>query len=138
MNVPTSRPRGLVQCAIYNAHKCGNAIKMQKIITSDRLILQLYGHEERRRYVKKHFRHAGVEAGLEQLLQVGGRQYYIYGYPAYIMRKYIQEGFAGVNLTSQQHVMIRTMAHFHISVELAWKEFKSFPEFRLRAKYGAW
>jgi nuclease HARBI1 len=90
------------------------------------MVLDLFGPVEGRRHDMHLFRQSGIEDDLQRALVVGGRQYYIYGDPAYVLRPYLQVGYHGTDLTIEQKAFNASMSSVRISVEWAFKDVKKY------------
>jgi len=125
-NIFIARPTGRAQRATYSGHKRRNCVKLQALSLPDGLIFHLFGPEEGRRHDMTLFRHSGIEADLARSLVVGGRQFYIYGDPAYVLRPYLQIGFRGSTLTDEEKEFNKQMSAVRVSVEWAFKDIKKY------------
>lgn len=125
-NLYIARPAGLLQRSTYNGHKRRNCLKMQAVSTPDGLVYHMFGPEEGRRHDMTLFRRSGIEEHLASSLLVGGRQFYIYGDPAYVLRPYLQVGFKGSVLSDEQKAFNKSMSLVRVSVEWAFKDLKKY------------
>jgi nuclease HARBI1 len=87
--IQIGRPKGASQHANYSGHKRINCIKFQAVAGPDGMVLNRFGPVEGRRHDMYLFMHSGIEDDLQRALVVGGRQYYIYGDSAYVIRPFI-------------------------------------------------
>lgn len=125
-NIYIARPKGSGQRATYNGHKRRNAIKMQAITTPDGLMFHVAGPVEGRRHDMTLFRQSGVAGVLQEALIIEGRQFFICGDPAYVLRPYLQVCFPRGSLTAAQLAFNQGMAMVRISVEWAFKDVKKY------------
>lgn len=114
-NINIERPTGVAQRATYSGHKRKNCIKFQAISLPDSIIMHMYGPAEGRRHDITLFRRSGVEEDLRRALLVNEVQYYLYGYPEYVLRPYLQAGFKGV-MTDEQREFNTAMYSVRIAV----------------------
>jgi hypothetical protein len=84
----------------------------------------VYGPVEGRRHDITMLKEFGIERSLSESLLINGEQYYIYGDLAYILRPYIQVGFQGPNLTTEQASFNSSKSLVRIAVEWAFKDTK--------------
>lgn len=101
-NLYVARPKGAAQSATYNGHRRRNAFKMESVSTPDGLLFHMYGPEEGRRHDICFFTHSGVEEALSNNLLLNGRQLYIYGHAANVLRSYLQVAFPRLTATLAQ------------------------------------
>ena len=82
------RPGGAssLQRACYSGHKRMHSLVYQTITTPDGLIFSLYGPQEGRRHDLTLFRQSNIELAREEALVIDGRQFYIFGDAAYMLR----------------------------------------------------
>lgn len=65
------------------------------------------------------FRHSGVSDALNDSLVIQGRPFFIYGYPSYVLRAFMQIGFARGTLTATHLSFNKGIAEVHIIMEWA-------------------
>ena len=78
-----------MQPSCYSGLKRMHCLIYQTVTTTDGLF-SLYGPEVGRRHDLTLLRESGLEERLQGCLNIGGRQYYIYGDSAYMMRPCMQ------------------------------------------------
>jgi len=125
-NLYIARPKGREQRATYSGHKRRNCVKFQAISLPDGLIFNIFGPVEGRRHDMTLYRRSNIAADLERSLLIGGRQFYIYGDPAYVLRAYLQTGFQGSALSQEQKDFNKLMSAVRIAVEWAFKDVKKY------------
>ena len=69
--------------------------------SSGSLFLGLYGPQEGRRHDLALFRQSNIELALEEALVIDGRQFYIYGDVAYMLRPWLQVAYDRILPTEQ-------------------------------------
>ena len=94
-----ARPKGANQRATYSGHKRRNGEKFQSVSLPDGIIFHLFGPLESRLHDMTLFRVSNLETALERSLLIDGRQFYIYGDSAYVLRSYLQIAYQGGALT---------------------------------------
>ena len=82
-----------MQCSCYSDHKRMHCLIYQTVTTPDGFILCLYAPEVCRRHELTLLRESEVEERLQSCLNIGGRQNYLYGDAAYMMRPWMQVAF---------------------------------------------
>ena len=90
------------QLVVYNGHKRKHALKCQAVNTPDGMILHAYGSVEGRRHDLYLYHCSGMDFNLEQILQIDGVQYMVYGDLGYNCRVFMEVPFQGRNLNSYQ------------------------------------
>ena len=121
-----ARPTGSMQRATYNGHKRKNDIKFQCVTFPDGLFSHVNGPVEGRRHDITLYRESNLDSYLQTSTSVDGEQYYIYGDPAYLIRLYLQVGFKGHSLTTDQKEFNLQMSRVRVSVEWAFAEVKQY------------
>jgi hypothetical protein len=92
-------------------------------ITPDGWILHLFGPIEGRWHNLTLYRESHIDDELQSSTEISGTQYYLYGYPAYCLRPYLQIGYRGSHLTPQVQLNI-AMSTVRIAVEWAFRDVK--------------
>lgn len=125
-NVFIARPSGVLQRATYNGHKRRNCVKMQSVTSPDGLVFHMFGPMEGRRHDITLFRKSGLEDVLEAEFEVEGRQFYLFGDPAYVLRAYMQKAFEGAALSEAQRAFNKAMAECRTAVEWGFKDIRKY------------
>ena len=115
-----------MQRATYSGHKRRNGIKFQSMSLPDGIIHHLFGPLESRRHDMTLFRDSQIESALQRSLMIDGRQFYIYGDSAYVLRPFLQIAFQGAALTEEQCQFNTEMNRLRTSVEWGFKDIKKY------------
>ena len=116
------------QRSVYNGHKRLHSLKYESVSLPNGIIAWLYGPVEGRRHDSFISGLSGIEgqlAGVHQIRreadvlagQQGGRQYCIYGDPAYNLSANVCVGFKGFMLSEEQALYNKMMSSVRESVE---------------------
>lgn len=124
--IQMSRPggRGSLQRACYSGHKRFHCLIYQTVTTPDGLMFHLYGPEVGRRHDMTLYRQSGMDQQLQSTMVIGGRQYCLYGDPAYILRAWLQVAYDRASATAEQLVYNKGMSSVREAVEWAYKDLK--------------
>ena len=89
------RPGGenAMQRSVYSGHKRLHCLIYQTITSPDDLIFSMYGPKVGRRHDMTLYRQSKIGDDLQTCLNIAGRQFCIYGDPAYMLRQWLQIGF---------------------------------------------
>lgn len=122
------RPGGppLNQRSVYSGHKRMHCLIYQTLSTPDGLMFALYGPEVGRRHDLTLYYNSGWDEVLEQSLFINGRQFYIYGDKAYLLRPWMQRPFILVENGSDEAWVNHEMSRVRIIVEHNYKDVKQF------------
>ena len=126
MKIKMTRPggHGSMQRSFYSGHKRMHCLIYQTVTTPDGLIFSFYGPEVGRRHDLTLLRESGLEERLQGCLNIGGRQYYLYGDAAYMMRPWMQVAFPRIWATVEQEIYNTRMSAVRVSVEWSYKDLK--------------
>jgi hypothetical protein len=69
---------------------------------------------------------SGIDQVLQNSLLISGRQYYLYGEVAYTLRPYLQAGFRGSTISSDEMAFNASMWKFHVTVEWDFRDVKQY------------
>jgi hypothetical protein len=94
---PVSRPV-VGQEGIYNGHHRTHALKYQGVTSADGMIVSLAGPFFGRDHDMRMLNESNLLALLENLDYIDNRDFYIYGDSGYVMSRFIQIPFEGLNL----------------------------------------
>jgi DDE superfamily endonuclease len=119
--IEIERPRGTSQRATYSVHKRHNCLKFQAISAPDGLVLHIFGPVEGRWHDMFLCKESGIDDGLRSSLVISNWQYYVYGYPAYILRQYLQVGFTGSPITPEELAFNASMSKLRVIVAWAFR-----------------
>lgn len=86
----------------------------------------MFGPLDARRHDITLFRRSGIKAHISDALFIYGRQFCIYGNPAYVLPAYLQIGFGGGNVTPPKSAFNKVTAQVRISFEWAFKDIKRY------------
>lgn len=114
---------GQMQKSCYSGHKRMHCLIYQTITTPDGLIFHMYGPEVGRRHDLTLLRQSNIEPQLQTLL-TEGRQFYLYGDAAYMLRPWLQVPFERLNATPAQAVYNTRNSAVRVSVEWNYKDLK--------------
>lgn len=115
---------GSLQRACYSGHKRMHCLIYQTVTTPDGLIFYLYGPEVGRRHDTTLLRKSGLEERLQAILLIDGRQFYLYGDAAYMIRPWLQTAFPRVGATEEQLEYDTGTSAVRVSVEWNYKDVK--------------
>jgi hypothetical protein len=124
--IEIARPSGARQRATYSGHKRRNCLKFQAVSAPDGLILHLFGPMEGRRHDMFMYNTSGIDQVLQNSLLISGRQYYLYGDVAYTLRPYLQTGFRGSTISSDEMAFNASMSKVRVTVEWAFRDVKQY------------
>lgn len=121
-----ARPGGanLIQQAVYSGHKRKHCLTYQTLSTPDGLIAALYGPVEGRRHDLTLLRQSGWEQVMSDMCNIDGRQYYVYGDSAYLLRPYMQRPFLNGFATAEQLAFNAEMSSLRVLVEHNYRDLK--------------
>lgn len=124
--IQMQRPGGPAcnQRACYSGHKHFHCLIYQTVTTPDGLIFYLYGPEIRRRHDISLYRQSELDGSLEETQNINGRQMYMYGDAAYILKPWLQVGFSRTFATAAQLSHNRVVRASHEAVEWSSKDLK--------------
>ena len=98
-----ARPTGYdSQMVAYNGHKRKHRLKYQAVNSPDGLILHAFGPVEGRRHDWTFYVRSCIDEELGNLMQMGGRQYCLYGDSGYSRRWFLEVPYQGSALSTQQ------------------------------------
>jgi nuclease HARBI1 len=124
--IDITSPSGARQRATYSGHKRRNCLKFQAVSAPDGLILHLFGPIEGRRHDMFMYSTSRIDQILQNSLLISGRQYYLYGNVAYTLRPYLQMGFRGSTISSDEIAFNDSMSKVRVTVEWAFRDVKQF------------
>ncbi|XP_077500916.1 uncharacterized protein LOC144111478 isoform X2 [Amblyomma americanum] len=111
---PICRPKRN-QRAYFSGHKRVHCVKYQSLMCPNGIVCQLDGAYPGRRHDAGILRDSNLYGKLERL--VGGRNYVIYGDPAYPLQPLLMKPYGGNFLTPQQLAFNNGMSHVRQAVE---------------------
>lgn len=124
--IQMSRPGGpsANQRSCYSGHKRFHCLMYQTITTPDGIIFHMFGPEVGRRHDITLYRQSNLDAVLSSTMNINGRQFYLYGDPAYILRPWLQVGFSRTFATPAQLIHNAAMSAAREAVEWSYKDLK--------------
>lgn len=114
------------QQAVYSGHKRMHCLTYQTISTPDGLIAALYGPVEGRRHDLTLLRQSGWEYIMSESFNVDGRQFYIYGDSAYLLRPWMQRPFLTAFASLPELRFNADMSSLRVLVEHNYRDLKQF------------
>jgi DDE superfamily endonuclease len=124
--IEIARPSGARQKATYSGHKRRNCLTFQAVSAPDGLILHLFGPMEGCRHDMFMYNTSGIDQVLQNSLLISGRQYYLYGDVAYKLLTYLQTGFRGSTISSDELAFNASMSKVRVTVEWAFMDVKQY------------
>ena len=115
---------GSIQRSCYSGHKRYHCLIYQTLTTPDGLIFHMYGPEVGRRHDLTLLRESGLGESLSNCLNVNGRQFYIFGDAAYMLRPWIQVAFPSIGATEAHGLYNALMSAVRVTVEWNYKDLK--------------
>lgn len=121
-----SRPGGPAcnQKACYSGHKRAHCLVYLTITTPDGLILYMYGPEEGRRHDMTLYRKSNLDEVMQHSLMIEGEQFYVYGDNGFVMRPWMQIGFAPSLAGPYESMYNSAMSSAREAVEWSYKDLK--------------
>jgi len=101
----------------YNGHKRTHAKKFQSVIFPDGIIPTMHGPESGRRHDAFLLHESQVLMQMEDFMSNDGKPFYLYGDPAYPLRRNLITPYKGHNLTPQKIKCNKMMSRVRQSVE---------------------
>lgn len=123
------------QSDCYSCHKSFQCLIYQKVTTPDGISFHMYGQEAGRHHDLTFYRESRMDTILKQTLNIVGKQYYIYGDPAYILWPWIQIYFSREFETCQQILLNKKMQKVLVSVENSYRGLKNTGQNRITDEY---
>ena len=106
------------QQTLYNGHKRFNAVKFQSVITPGGMLANLYGPVEGRRYDCALLAMSNFLQDWRQFFDgVNGQVLYLFGDPAYPMRRHLQSSFSSAHLNQQLRNFNQSMSQVRVTIE---------------------
>lgn len=126
--IKVSRPgvESIQQQVCYNGHKRTHALKFQVVSSPCGLALHLAGPMEGRRHDWTLYLSSGLDEQLQEVLEVDGRMFCLYGDSGYSARWYLYIPFRGSNLCEARRTFNEAMSKARVTVEWFFKEVKLF------------
>lgn len=124
--IGVARPGGsyMMQLVLYNGHKRKHAIKFQAVTTPDGLCIHLHGPEVGRRHDMYLYAASGVNENFEEIMDIDGKKYHIFGDSGYSWRVFLEVPYSGANVTVAQRAFNHAMSKVRITVEWFFMEVK--------------
>jgi hypothetical protein len=108
----------MISFQYYNGHKRVHAIKFQSLMLPDGIIGSLFGPVDGRRHDSFLLAQSGIVPQMEARFYDGlGQPLYIYGDPAYPLRRHLMVPFKGQNLTPARRLCNKKMSQVRQCVE---------------------
>lgn len=114
------------QRAVFSGHKRMHCLIYQTISTPDGLMFSLFGPLEGRRHDLTLLRQSDWEQILSNTLTIDGRQYYIFGDSAYLLRPWMMRPFIREFATADQLLFNTQMSSLRVLVEHNYRDLKQF------------
>ena len=124
--IKMTRPggHGGLQRSCYSGHKRFHCLIYHTVTTPDGLLFNLYGPKVGRRHDLTLLRQNRLQDSLQNCLHINGRQFYIYGDAAYVLKPWLQVVFPRAGASFERQIFNTRMSGVRIAVKWNYKDLK--------------
>ena len=122
--IGVSRPgKSGYQHVLYNGHKRKHALKYQAVLTTDGMLLHVYGPLDGRKHDWTLCTRSGLEEQLPNCMQLEeGMRFCIYGDSGYSRRWYLDTRFQGASFSPDKSTFNEAMSAVRVTIEWIFKK----------------